>query len=81
MSALWIRIKAELELIRARWDQRLNVLASLLVGYLVANATQFQSAVTSLVPAQYQAVAGMACGIFSYALVRLASSSSRKVGQ
>jgi 3-polyprenyl-4-hydroxybenzoate decarboxylase len=78
MRALYERIRAELELIRRRVDQRLNVVASLVVGYLVANSAQFQAAVTSLVPAKYQALAGLAAGLLSYLIVRAASARDAK---
>jgi hypothetical protein len=78
MKAIFERIRAELELARARWDQRLNVVASLVVGYLVANAGQFQAAVTALVPARYQPVAGLASAIFSYLLVRVVAARDAK---
>jgi hypothetical protein len=74
MKAIFEKIRAELELIRKRVDQRLNVVASLAVGYLVANSAQFQAAVTSLVPAKYQPIAGLVAGIISYAVVRAASA-------
>lgn len=81
MKAIYERIRAELELARARWDQRLNVVASLVVAAIIANAGQFQAAVTSIVPAKQQGVAGLACGIFTYLLVRtVAARDAKKAG-
>lgn len=74
MRAIYARIKAELALIRARADQKLNVLAALVVGYLTANSAQFNAAVTSLVPAHYQSLAGAGAGLISYAIVRAAAA-------
>lgn len=74
MSALYARIRAEFRTA----GMKLNGLAAVAAAAIVANSGQFQAAVTSLVPARYQGVAGLAAGIVTYLIVRIAAKRDAK---
>lgn len=62
----------------AFWGTRLGILAALVAGYLATNGAAVQSAVNSIVPARYQAIASIAVGLLTYLLVHVASNSDVK---
>lgn len=74
MKAIYERIRAEFRTA----GMKLNGLAALAAGALVANAAQFQAAVTSLVPARYQALAGLAAGTVTFLIVRAVAARDAK---
>jgi hypothetical protein len=74
MKAFVDRIRAEFRLA----GMKLNAAAALAAGAIVANSAQFQAAVTSLVPARYQGLAGLAAGTIVYLIVRIAAKRDEK---
>jgi membrane associated rhomboid family serine protease len=67
--------------VRARiqfWGARLNALQAVLVAAIVANASQLQGAISSIIPAKYQGAAGLIAGVLSYLIVEAASRSDAK---